>query len=387
MMSGVRARVLCTVSAAVASLALAGAQVPEPFAISIDDPRPDTYVSGPFTMRASTPRDQDVATVSFFVDGRRACVDEHPPWECTADAGAAIAEHAVRVVAAARDGRRVAATVRTRGTGYAETVDVDAVQVTVTVTDANGAFVSSLPEQAFHVSEDGVPQTLSAFLSEEIPLELVVALDVSQSMTPAIPLLKTSSKAFLAALRPADQVTLLAFNDNIFTLARRSTDAQARARAVDRLAPWGGTALYDVVLTALNVVGRQPGRRALVVFSDGEDQSSVATLQQVHDRLERSDAVVYTIGLGRGTREDALKRILETLATTSGGRAFMTERAERLDRAFSQILDELGHQYLVAYSPSNARRDGTWRKIEVTVDGGHTVRARQGYRAADGRKR
>jgi Ca-activated chloride channel family protein len=237
------------------------------------------------------------------------------------------------------------------------------------------------------VSEDGAPQEVTAFLSEEIPLELVVALDVSQSMTPAIPVLKTSAKAFLGALRATDQVTVLAFNDNIFTLARRSTDAAARTRAVDRLAPWGGTALYDVVLTALNVVGRQPGRRALVVFSDGEDQSSVSTLQQVHDRLERSDAVVYTIGLGRGTREGALKAILEGLARSSGGRAFMTERVERLERAFSQILEELGHQYLVAYAPSNTKRDGTWRKIDVQVDGGHTVRARQGYRAADGRKR
>jgi Ca-activated chloride channel family protein len=369
------------------SIALAAAQDHAPPAITIDAPEPGAYVSGPFAMRASAPVDADVISMSFFVDGRLACVVARAPWECTWDAGATIVEHLVRVVATTRGGGRLVASVRTRGTRYAETVDVDAVQVTVTVTDADGNFVSGLPETAFHVSEDGVPQTLSAFLSEEIPLEIVVALDVSQSMTPAIPVLKASARSFLSALRPTDQVTLIAFNDNIFTLARRSTDPAARMRAVDRLAPWGGTALYDVVLTGLAVVGRQPGRRALVVFSDGEDQSSVATLQQVHDRLERSDAVVYTIGLGRGAREDALRRILERLAGTSGGRAFMTERAERLERAFSQILEELGHQYLVAYSPSNTRRDGTWRRIDVTVDGGHTVRARQGYRAADGRKR
>jgi Ca-activated chloride channel family protein len=369
------------------SVALAAAQAPPPPSIAIDTPEPDTYVSGAFVVRASVPRGVHVASMSFFVDGRLACVDDAAPWECQSDAGATIVEHLVRVVATTRDGRRLVASVRTRGTGYAENVDVDAVQATVTVTDGNGRFVSGLPAGAFHVTEDGVAQELSAFLSEEIPLELVVALDVSQSMTPAIPVLKTAAKAFLSALRPVDQVTLLAFNDNIFTLARRSTDPVARTRAVDRLAPWGGTALYDVMLTALTTVGRQPGRRALVVFSDGEDQSSVATLQQVRDRLERSDAVVYTIGLGRGTREDALKQVLDELATASGGRAFMSERADRLERAFSQILEELGHQYLLAYSPTNSRRDGTWRKIEVTVDGGHTVRARQGYRAADGRKR
>jgi Ca-activated chloride channel family protein len=366
--------------------AVVGSAQPPP-AITIDAPEPGAYVSGPFVIRASVPAGVQVTSMTFFVDGRRACVDESAPWECPWDAGATLVEHVVRIVAATPDGERLIASVRTRGTGYAESVDVDAVQVTVTVTDGQGRFVSGLPAEAFRLSEDGAPQAISAFLSEEIPLELVVALDVSQSMTPAIPVLKSSAKAFLGALRPSDQVTLLAFNDNIFTLARRSTDAEARARAVDRLAPWGGTALYDAVLTALGVVGRQPGRRALVVFSDGEDQSSVATRQQVHDRLERSDAVVYTIGLGRGTRESALKEVLEEMARASGGRAFMSERVERLERAFSQILEELGHQYLVAYSPSNTKRDGTWRKIEVQVEGNYTVRARQGYRAADGRKR
>jgi Ca-activated chloride channel family protein len=355
--------------------------------LSIYAPEAGAYVSGPTPIRASVTPGTAVASMTFFVDGRVACVDDHAPWECAWDAGATVVEHLVRVVAATPAGARLVASVRTRGTGYTEKVEVEAVQVTVTVTDREGRFVSGLPAEAFHVTEDGAPQTLTAFMSEEIPLELIVALDVSQSMTPSIPVLKTSAKAFLAGLRAEDQVTLLAFNDNIFTLARRSTDAVVRARAVDRLAPWGGTALYDVVLTAMNLVGRQPGRRALVVFSDGEDQSSVATVEQVHERLERSDAVVYTIGLGRGSRDEALKGILERLATASGGRAFMTERIERLERAFSQILDELGHQYLVAYSPTNTRRDGTWRKIAVTVDGEHSVRARQGYRAADARSR
>jgi Ca-activated chloride channel homolog len=363
---------------------MVGQQAPQ---LTIEAPEPGAYVSGQTIIRAAVPRGVSVSSVTFFADGRVACVDEAAPWECTWDAGATIAEHLVRVVATVTGGTRLVASIRTRGTGYAERVDVDAVQVTVTVTDRDGRFVSGLPAEAFHVSENGAAQTITAFTSQEIPLELVIALDVSQSMTPAIPVLKTSAKAFLGALRPDDQVTLVAFNDNIFTLARRSTDATARVKAVDRLAPWGGTALYDAVITAMNLVGRQPGRRALVVFSDGDDQSSVATLAQVHERLERSDAVVYTIGLGRGSREQSLKETLDRLASASGGRAFMTERVERLERAFSQILDELGHQYLVAYSPTNTRRDGTWRKIEVTVDGGHTVRARQGYRAPEGRAR
>src|SRR4029078_6090039 len=98
-----------------------------------------------------------------------------------------------------------------------------------------------------------------------IPLELVAAVDVSSRMKDAMPAVKRHATRLLAQLQPADQVTLLGFNDNIFTLARRSTAQAVRAKAIERLAPWGGTALYDVVIRALDLLGRQSGRRALLV--------------------------------------------------------------------------------------------------------------------------
>src|SRR5690606_13722676 len=212
------------------------------------------------------------------------------------------------------NGERLVATTRTRSAGYTESVEVEVVQVTATVTDTQGRFVKGLTRDRFRVREDGVVQRLTAFAGENAPLELVVAIDVSQSMTAAMPTLKAAVRAFLQALRPTDQVSLLAFNDIIFTLARRSVDPAARVKAVDRLAPWGGTALYDAILHGLNMVGRQPGRRALVVFSDGEDQNSVATLARVRSRLEQSDATIYTIGLGRSVRDRALAEILAQMS-------------------------------------------------------------------------
>ena len=90
---------------------------------------------------------------------------------------------------------------------------------------------------------------------------------------------------------------------------------------MERLKPWGGTALYDAILTALNTVGKQPGRRALVVFTDGEDQNSVATMKRVETRMETSDATIYTIGLGRSVKDRSLADILRHLADISGGTA------------------------------------------------------------------
>ena len=183
-------------------------------------------------------------------------------------------------------------------------------------------------------------------------------------------------------------MTLLAFNDNIFTPARRSTEPAQRIRAVDRLAPWGGTALFDAMLTALNTVGKQPGRRSIVVFSDGEDQNSVATLKRVESRLETSDATIYTIGLGRSVKDRDLAQVMARMSQMSGGRSFLIDDIQQLETVFADIVEELSNQYLLSYASTNDARDGTWRKIQVELtEKNYRVRHRQGYRAAGGKKK
>jgi VWFA-related protein len=176
-------------------------------------------------------------------------------------------------------------------------------------------------------------------------------------------------------------VTVLAFNDNIFTLARRSISQEARLRAVDRLAPWGGTALYDAIIKGVDLLGRQAGRRALVVFSDGEDQSSHATMEAAITRVESTDATVYSVGLGRATEVASLRALLERLATISGGRGLFRDRVTDLQQAFEEILRDLSNQYLLGYQPANQKRDGVWRRLRVEVDRSDVrVRHREGYR-------
>ena len=218
-----------------------------------------------------------------------------------------------------------------------------------------------------------------------MPLEIVVAIDISGSMTPAMPKLKKAVKEFLADVPKQDLVTLLGFNDNIFTLTRKTSDPAERMKAVDRLASWGSTALYDVLLRGVEILGRQTGRKALVVFTDGEDQGSHATINDVERRLQSSDVTLYMIGQGRGVTMEPLKKIMERLSTPTGGRALSTDSADDLHAAFTDLLDELSNQYLLGYQSSNTRRDDAWRKIKVDVDGHHDVRARLGYRALAGK--
>jgi VWFA-related protein len=349
--------------------------------VRILSPGPDTFVSGPTLLRARIVPETAVSTVVFFVDGRLVCTIVKPPFECDWDAGGAVAEHQVRAVANLRSGGRVVQTVRTKALGYTEKVDVDVVQVTVTVSDGHGHFVRGLPVSAFHIAEDGRPQKITHFASEDVPLELIVAIDISGSMTTAMPKLKKAVKEFLAAVPAGNQVTLLGFNDNIFALTRKTTDPAERVRAVDHLAPWGSTALYDVILRGVQMLGRQTGRKALVVFTDGEDQGSHAAITDVERGLQSSDVTLYMIGQGRGVTLDPLKKVMGRLSTPTGGRALFTDSVDELHAAFGDLLDELSNQYLLGYAPAGNERGDAWHRIKVDVDGHHEVRARQGYRA------
>ena len=364
-------------------LVLLGALASGKPSLAISVPVDGAYVSGSVTLKVDlNPEGLAVRRMTFGVDGKTLCAVEHPPFECAWDAGATVAAHDVRVVAELPDGRRLAAQARTKGSSFAATSDADVVQVAATVLDKDGKPVRGLTRESFRVFEDGVEQPVTHFIGPDAPSDLVVAVDTSASMGPSMPVCREAVKAFLGGLRPDDHLTLLAFNDNLFTLARRETNPAARLQAVERLTPWGGTALYDVTLRGLQLLGQQGGRHALVAFTDGEDTASHATAQDVDRRVQVTDVPIYVIAQGRGIKERQLKDVLNRLADVTGGRAFYTQRIEELEGAFAEIAEDLASQYVLGYEPQNLVRDGSWRTIRVEVVGTRRpVRARQGYRA------
>ena len=371
----------------VALAAIGGAAVaaqPQPVTVRITSPVDNEFLSGLVKMVAvvePAPMARQIKEVVFFADGRRICALTRLPFECDWDAGVSIEEHTVRVTVEMIKGGRTAASVHTKGLTLSESVDVDVLQFTAVVTDGDGRFVTGLKPSDFKIYDNDRLQKITSFESENISLELVAALDVSSSMRAALPYVKTSAKRFLEGLRAGDQVTVLGFNDNVFTLAPRSKDQAARVKAIDLMRAWGGTALYDVILKGLNLLGRHPGRRSMLLFSDGDDQSSHATLEAAVARAEESDATIYVIGQGRAVRAHDLQEILKRFAKITGGRSFFTEDTGRLDKFFQEILEDLSNQYLISYSYPDDERDGRWHQIRVEVaDGKYNVRARDGYR-------
>jgi VWFA-related protein len=188
---------------------------------------------------------------------------------------------------------------------------------------------------------------------------------------------QAAAREFLKALAPESKVTIVAFNDGVFTLASREADLAARLQAIDKLSAWGGTAVYDVIVRLADLLSRQAGRRALVVFTDGEDKNSRATLQDAARAISDSDTTFFAVGLERGARLAAIKANLEPLADASGGLALFAERSDKLSEPFAAIVSDLANQYTLGFEP---RRDGKPHVLTVQVPGRDVrVRARRGY--------
>jgi Ca-activated chloride channel family protein len=255
---------------------------------------------------------------------------------------------------------------------------VQLVEVYATVTDARGEPVMGLRQSDFEVFEDGAAQDVSTFAAGEFPLTVALGVDRSVSMArEPLRLAKQASQAFLRELKPADRSMVVAISNEVEVIAPLSADRAAQSRAIAALDAWSTTALHDAIIETLDILEPEPGRQALVVFSDGTDRYSTHGAADVLERARRSSALVYPIAIGK-TRP----ALLSELAVLTGGRSFLLRDAKELEKTLSTIARELRYQYLLGYSPSTPikRGDKAWRSIRVAVKGpGLRVRARDGY--------
>ena len=257
---------------------------------------------------------------------------------------------------------------------------VQLVEVYATVTDGNGDLVTGLDRDDFNVLEDNTPQEVSTFTAGEFPLTVALGVDRSWSMAgDRLRLAKRAAQTFLSELRTNDRSMIVAISSEADVIAPLSTDRFTQTRAVEALDPWGTTALHDAIIAALNRLETEPGRQALIVFSDGADRYSKATAAEVIERARRSNALIYPIAFGRERPP-----LLAELASVTGGRSFLLRDVKELEKTLATIARELRYQYLLGYAPSNPIEPGVreWRSIRVTLKDtrpGMRVRARDGY--------
>ncbi len=352
--------------------------------LEILSPEKTEYVRGPIIIEAALdPGERAVKRLIFFGDGKLLCELEAAPYECPFDAGQDVRSHLIRVVAEFDEGPRLVRNIMTpkRAGGFSFRSEVRVVLVPATVT-RKGKFVAGLSADAFRVYEDGVQQEIVSFAAHEAPIEFVVAVDASGSMTKRMPEVKRAVRRFLSLLRPADRITLLSFNDEIYTLSRPDAEPEERLRALSQIEPFGRTSLYHAIARSLQTLEKRPGKRAVVVFTDGQDRSSQMSLTDIETMVESGNSVLFMIGTEKAIKDDRLRKVLERLSKRSGGRALLDEKFERLEQAFRDVYQEIRSQYLLAYSPSRQDFDDRWRSIEIELTiKGHKITGREGYRA------
>lgn len=267
-------------------------------------------------------------------------------------------------------------------------VDVSQVVLDVTVRDRRGRLIPGLIADRFRVYEDGVEQEILDVSQADRPLTLGLVVDSSRSIGERRREIIQGAMRLAALSHDNDDLFLVSFNDRPrFGLGRDTAytrDLPTLRTALFRMRPEGMTSLYDAVLSALDHLSRGKWEReAAVVFSDGGDTASQATLEETLERVRRSDALVYTIGLASEINPYRSSKTLKQIARASGGEAYFPRREYELERACEEIATEMRSQYTVTYSPSGASHEGLYRKIEVNVVGEGSdkwrVRAREGY--------
>ena len=268
---------------------------------------------------------------------------------------------------------------------------VELVSLNVTVTDPAGKYVTDLAKEDFEVFEDGAKQTVTFFTRTQQPISLAILLDTSASMEERMGIAQEAAIGFTRQLHKDDQAEVIDFDSQVRTLASFTNDGTALEKAIRTTTANGSTSLYNALYIALKDMKKVKvestsdiRRQAIVLLSDGDDTSSLVEFDQVLDLAKRSETVIYSIGLRQGEiarREfKEAEFVLKQLSSETGGRAYFPTDARELAKIYQAIWDELSSQYALAYSSSNPKRDGAWRRIQVRiVRPGQTARTKQGY--------
>jgi Ca-activated chloride channel homolog len=259
------------------------------------------------------------------------------------------------------------------------------VPLNVTVMDHDRKFVKGLTAADFTVLEDGVEQQVKFFDSTKVPLDLIILLDTSSSMSDKMDVVHEAAIGFLRTLRPGDRGAVVGFADGVDVLQELTEDRASLEQAVNRTTARGATSLHNALYIALKQFGRgrqQDGdvrRQAIAVLSDGEDTSSLVTFDDVLGVARKSGVGIYPISL---QSKNAASRLASTggrrflseseysmrlLAQETGAQAFFPMQIFELKNIYGEIAQELSNQYSLAYAPTNARADGRFRKIVVRV--------------------
>lgn len=265
-----------------------------------------------------------------------------------------------------------------RYAGFNYSVQSQLVEVFLTVSKDN-QLIPHLQASDFTVVEDGVPITIDRLDNPDVPLQIVLLFDVSESLRDSLKSIQDAAIAFLDSLDPADRVTLVLFNSEIRTYSQETDDRKPIVKAIKKAQAQGMTKLYDAMLTGMKYLEGKQGRKAIVCFTDGQDTSGTSSRIAVINAAAHFGFPIYTIGAGAGLELATLKIILRQFAEINSGKAFFIQNLNRLRKAFEEVAAELRSAYVINYY-TKMPQDGRWHDIEITMTSPeYKAHARKGF--------
>lgn len=362
---------------------------PHRFDVRIIEPIPGNRHSDSVRMRAqvTVPEGRSLEELQVFRNDDQVATLYEEPFTVPIELPDGPALTIVRIVGKLADAEGPAAFVEDtaiiNGPATLEEVQVDFVELYTTVDDRDRRPLLDLPENAFRVLEDGVQQEIVRFERvDDTPLIGTILLDVSASMEER---LKRSVQAaadfFQQVITERDELSIVTFNDRPHLAAPFTRDRIEFAKGLMGLRAERGTALYDSLIFTLYHLNGLPGQRAVLLLSDGVDEHSRYDLDDALEYARRSEAAIYAIGLALPKKaKESPKKVLEQLATETGGRAFFVDDVSHLGAVYDQIAVELRSKYFLAYQSSSTAPSDAFRRVEVVVDQrGAKARTIRGY--------
>lgn len=332
--------------------------------------------------KVDLPEGGSVERVEFYLNETLVATLFQPPWTQPILLNSEGELAYVRVVAYQPDGNFIEDTVWINAPDYMENLEIQFVELYITVLDRDNHPVLGLDKQDFQVFEDGAQQQTRRFdRVSNLPIHAGILLDVSASMEKS---LRTAQRAALTffeqAIGAKDRATLMTFNDHPNLAVKFTNELASLAGGLSGLKAERGTALYDSVIFALYYFNGIKGQRALILLSDGKDEHSRFGWEDTVEYARRAGVSIYSIGLGLGRKNGDAKRKLVKLAEETGGRSFFIDSVDELATIYDTIQQELRSRYYLAYQSTNTADDTAFRTIEVAVAGqGLEAKTLRGY--------
>lgn len=329
----------------------------------------------------SIPPGVTISPVQFFVDAKQVgTVDDGPPYAVTWTDDNPFERREITVQASASTGSVLADTIVLPPYEVIERAQVTGILLETSVYDRTGRFAASFDTSAFTVREDGVQQMIDLVTREAVPSDLVLLVDNSQSMARRMDFVRRATERLASGLRSKDRVIVAPFTGRVGTVTGPTNDPATISQAIAAMRAGGSTAVLDSLLEGARLLQGSEGRRAIVLITDGYDESSKATADEVMNTILEAQITIYAVGIG-GVAGISLRgeSLLRGFAEKSGGRVFFPPRDQEVVSAAASIATDARNRYLITYTPLNQRVDGSWREIAVIVPDGYRARTRAGY--------